>query len=81
MKSIQRLINKRAELKKERTKKRTPKTAFPDVIDKKENNTIKKVKKNQINSNCIKKIKKHKKNQKKLIVFCRKITTNFTTED
>jgi hypothetical protein len=53
MKSIPRLIKKRAELKKERTKKRTPKTAFPEVMDKKENNTIKKVKKNQINSNFI----------------------------
>jgi hypothetical protein len=57
MKSIPRLIKKRAELKKERTKKRTPKTAFPEVMDKKENNTIKKVKKNQINSNFIKKNK------------------------
>ena len=58
MKSIPRLIKKRAELKKERTKKRTPKTAFPEVMDKKENSTIKKVKKNQINSNYIKKNKK-----------------------
>jgi hypothetical protein len=53
MKSIPRLIKKRAELKNERTKKRTLKTAFPEVTDKKENNTIKKVKKNQINSNFI----------------------------
>lgn len=63
MKSIPRLIKKRAELKKERTKKRTPKTAFPEVMDKKENNTIKKVKKNQINSNFIKKIKTYKKSK------------------
>jgi hypothetical protein len=63
MKSIPRLIKKRAELKKERTKKRTPKTAFPEVMDKKENNTIKKVKKNQINSNFIKKIKTCKKSK------------------
>jgi len=63
MKSIPRLIKKRAELKKERTKKRTPKTAFPEVMDKKENNTIKKVKKTQINSNFIKKIKTYKKSK------------------
>ena len=64
MKSIPRLIRNKAELKKERTKKRTPKTGLPDVTEKNENNIIKKLKKNQTISNFIKNIKKHKKNQK-----------------
>jgi len=56
MKSIPKLIKNRAELRKDKTKKRTPKTGLPDVTEKKENKIIKKLKKNQINSKFIQNI-------------------------